>query len=339
MTRRDQRSYRGCLLGGAIGDALGAPVEFDDLARIRSRYGPAGVRDLEPAYGRVGAITDDTQMLMFVAEGLLQARAAPSGADLRAICKHGYLALLRWLQTQLERWQDEYVTRPGLQANRELYSRRAPGNTCLSALRVAKARSVAEPINHSKGCGGIMRIAPVGLLGFEDPFLLGAELAALTHGHPSGYLSAGFMAQLIHQLVAGDELLPAIDTCRQRLSREPEHEETAQAVERALRLVRTGSGTAEEVEQLGAGWVGEEALGISLLCAALARDYEHGVLLAVNHSGDTDSTGAITGSILGLLLGAEGIRSDWRRRVELAEVLTQLADELLQSAERQAAGG
>jgi len=61
--------FRGCLLAGAAGDTLGAPVEFMGLASIRDRFGPGGIRGLAPAYGREGgAITDDTQMTLFTAE-------------------------------------------------------------------------------------------------------------------------------------------------------------------------------------------------------------------------------------------------------------------------------
>ncbi len=59
---------RGTLLGGAVGDALGAPVEFLSLASIRRQFGEAGIRDYAPAFGRSGSITDDTQMSLFTAE-------------------------------------------------------------------------------------------------------------------------------------------------------------------------------------------------------------------------------------------------------------------------------
>ena len=64
--------FLGCLLAGAAGDALGAPVEFDSLARIREKYGPQGIRDFAPAYGKLGAITDDTQMTLFTAEAMIR---------------------------------------------------------------------------------------------------------------------------------------------------------------------------------------------------------------------------------------------------------------------------
>ena len=79
--------YRGCLLGGAVGDALGAGVEFMSLDEIRGRYGPAGVTGYVPCYGRSGAITDDTQMTLFTAEGLLRARQHGDGAGHRGLLR------------------------------------------------------------------------------------------------------------------------------------------------------------------------------------------------------------------------------------------------------------
>jgi ADP-ribosylglycohydrolase len=92
-TTRDR--YRGCLLGGAVGDALGAGVEFMSLDEIRGRCGPAGVTGYVPCYGRSGAITDDTQMTLFTAEGLLRARQ--HGEDLPGALWQAYQ---RWLATQ-----------------------------------------------------------------------------------------------------------------------------------------------------------------------------------------------------------------------------------------------
>src|SRR4051794_36696955 len=191
---------RGCLLGGAVGDALGAAVEFDTIDRIRQRFGPDGIADYAPAYGRVGAITDDTQMTLFTAEGLLRAytRAVSKGiSHAPGVVDHAYA---RWLATQGERsrrWLREDGPDGWLIAVTALHDRRAPGNTCLAAMRADRPGSVEQPLNDSKGCGGVMRVAPAGLLGEAygaDVFELGRDTAALTHGHPSGYLAAGAMA-------------------------------------------------------------------------------------------------------------------------------------------------
>ena len=99
--RRDQAHFAGCLLGGAVGDALGAPVEFLSLSEIRARFGPGGIHGFVPAYDRVGAITDDTQMTLFTAEGLIRGdnRAREKGIGGGPIhCVHH--AYLRWYETQ-----------------------------------------------------------------------------------------------------------------------------------------------------------------------------------------------------------------------------------------------
>src|SRR5258708_36079495 len=97
---RVRSRFGGCLLGGAVGDALGAPVEFLDLDEIVSAYGEQGIRDYAPAYGKLGAITDDTQMTLFTAEGLLSARSASvlQGQD-PDFFRAAVTSYARWLTT------------------------------------------------------------------------------------------------------------------------------------------------------------------------------------------------------------------------------------------------
>lgn len=324
---RARDAYRGCLVGGAVGDALGAPVEFMQLAEIRRRFGPAGVSGFEPAYGRRGAITDDTQMTLFTAEALLRGLHRFQERGIASPSAVARLAYLRWLSTQGERTEPSgepgwLVTVPGLHA------RRAPGNTCLAALRSGGRGAPGAPLNDSKGCGGVMRIAPVGLARFRDPFGVGCELAALTHGHPSGYLAAGYLAQVVAAVIDGATLPEACDAAARRLSREPGHQDTLAAVDAAVALAAHGHPSSRAVESLGRGWVAEEALAIGLYCALVAEDFAHGVLLAVNHGGDSDSTGAIAGNLLGLLAGVNGIPAPWREGLELRDVIETVADDL-----------
>jgi ADP-ribosyl-[dinitrogen reductase] hydrolase len=185
----DAERIRGCFLGGAVGDALGAPVEFDSIDRIRKRFGSVGITELAEPYRRLGAITDDTQMTLFTAEGLIRAhvRSVNKGiCHAPTVVDHAYT---RWLATQRERSRRWTEGEPDgwLIAVRGLHERRAPGNTCLSALRGPRMGTVKEPLNDGKGCGGVMRVAPVGPLGSPysgDRFDLGCDVAALTHGHP-----------------------------------------------------------------------------------------------------------------------------------------------------------
>ena len=209
--------FRGCLLGGAVGDAIGAPVEFLDIDEIVRKFGEQGIRDYAPAYGKLGAITDDTQMALFTAEGMLCARLASviHGHDLDFFrATSGSYA--RWLMTQehSSRGNSAHAKTGWLLQQRKLYARRAPGTTCLSALQ-SKQGKISRAANDSKGCGGVMRVAPVGMyfarvLGEDcsEPkhvsniFVTGSALAAITHGHPSGYLSAGVLAVIVSLILA-----------------------------------------------------------------------------------------------------------------------------------------
>jgi ADP-ribosylglycohydrolase len=327
---------RGSLLGGAVGDALGAPIEFDSLAEIRARFGAQGLTDFAPAYERLGAITDDTQMALFTAEGLVLAAQAGALERSSELARHGHRALLRWLRTQGVTSQHPTFARAAqgwLLEVKALHARRAPGTTCLKALQGDRLGSAAHPLNGSKGCGGVMRMAPVGLaLRIDDPFRIGCELAALTHGHPSGYLAAGFLALAIRELVWGADLASAAREALEELRRWPAHEACASAVEAALARARRGRATPEAIEGLGAGWVAEEALAISLYCAlAHPDDFASAVLLAVNHSGDSDSTGAITGNLMGARLGAGAIPKARLAELELRAVVERMADALAES--------
>ena len=154
MTTRENK-IRGCLIGGAVGDALGADVEFLSIEEIRAAFGAAGVTDYtsEPA-----AFTDDTQMTLFTAEGLLS-----EGDPLLNI----HQAYLRWRLTQqsgINHYPTSKIEGCGLLGLPEMHRRRAPGHTCLSALDTAY-RPGQPAVNTSKGCGGIMRVAPIGLVG------------------------------------------------------------------------------------------------------------------------------------------------------------------------------
>jgi ADP-ribosyl-[dinitrogen reductase] hydrolase len=335
--------FRGCLLGGAVGDAVGAPVEFLDLDEIIRKFGEKGIRDYAPAYGKLGAITDDTQMTLFTAEGMLCARLASvvhgHDPDYFRAASGSYA---RWLLTQEHslRANSASSNTSWLLQQRKLFTRRAPGTTCLSALQ-AKQGKVSRAANDSKGCGGVMRVAPVGMYfarahGEEcsEPklistiFATGSELAAITHGHPSGYLSAGALAVIISLMLAGTFLADAIAPAKEELRKYPFHKETFAAIEKAEALAKSRPRERSVLRELGKGFVAEEALAIGLYCALSAQDFEDGIILAVNHSGDSDSTGTITGNLIGATAGVEAIPERWLAPLELRPTIEALADDL-----------
>lgn len=332
--------YRGCLLGGAVGDALGAPVEFMDIAAIRKQFGTAGIRDFVPYVGNLGAITDDTQMTLFLAEGLLRAanreRMNGLAPDYRVVVAQAYQ---RWLVTQGDKSRLTPEVHSGwLIRHGALFARRAPGITCLTTLgKMVRHDEMAS--NDSKGCGGVMRMAPVGLFvrGWEKAapkhahkaFDLGCQLAGITHGHPAGQHAAGVLAALIVRVLQGVPLPAALDEVRTLLKTRDDHEETLAAINLAVRLAGDSGDSDNHLRQLGQGWVAEEALAIAIYCALRSDSFEEGVTLAVNLTGDSDSTGAIAGNLLGALYGVEAIPKRWLEPLEVLEVITAVADDLL----------
>ncbi len=317
--------FEGCLLGGAIGDALGYPVEFDNAHSIVTRWGPTAPAPLAYSDSPPALVSDDTQMTLFTAEGLIVAD------DPRDALDRIEQAYLRWLATQV-------ATSPPvggwLTSVERLHARRAPGNTCLSALN-ARARgsarfSVNARANDSKGCGAIMRSAPIGLAAAsrDVAFELGRDAGALTHGHPSGYLSAGYFAALIHDLSRGGELREAMDAADALLACEFSAEETQSFVARAKELSLGGPPSAADIESFGGGWTGESALAIALSCALTSDAVAETLWRAVAHGGDSDSTGSLVGSLLGAAHGTTALPARWLDEVELREVIETLAGDL-----------
>lgn len=315
----------GCLLGGAVGDAFGFAVEFASLEQIRASHGPAGLREPQPdRKGRLVA-SDDTQMTLFTVEGVLRGVAAGGSRPVLLRCIRQ--AYLDWLDTQ-EFPHARHTPAGQLVALEPLRVRRAPGNTCLGALSQGGTGTWERPINHSKGCGGVMRVAPIGCLRHRfdagEVFHLAVEAAAMTHGHPSGYLSAGAMAALIWHLGAGRDPLAATHETLLQLSRWPRHQETLAALQLALQLARTPAPEAahpERIARLGQGWVGEEALAIALYALHSARDFPDLLAIAANHDGDSDSTAALAGQLWGGWRGLEGIPHSWIMALDILSPL------------------
>lgn len=308
--------YTGCLLGAGVGDALGAAVEFITLQQIKEKYGASGIGDFDSWGGfKAGSYSDDTQMTMATARGLIRSAEKRSKKGMWKPTLLVYKEYLKWLKTQDDPSQV-----------------RAPGKTCLSALQSGKMGTMEEPLNNSKGCGGVMRVAPVGLA-YNGPnaFFIGAKTAAITHGHASGYLSAGFLAELISYMVENRDLWESVKEAKKTLFLYQGHEETLDKVDQALQLAQDSESVEESIRKLGEGWVGEEALVVSLYCALkFENDFSAGIKAAVNHSGDSDSTGSIAGAVLGAKLGVEAIPKHWIKRLENNREIQGLGEKLFQ---------
>ncbi|MBQ9082749.1 MAG: ADP-ribosylglycohydrolase family protein [Clostridia bacterium] len=330
--------YRGCLIGGAVGDALGYAVEFMSIQEIRRQYGTPGITTYELERGKA-QISDDTQMTLYTANGLLWADTARKQEKLVSFPSGIWRCYLDWLQTQYS------TNKPGavswLNNLPDMNHPRAPGGACLRSLRGGIPGSVTNPINNSKGCGGVMRVAPVALYAGDDFSteildMLGAEAAALTHGHPLGYIPAAMLVHLVYLLThrSGMTLRQAVEESVQAMSElfgdVQELNELLDLIDLAVRLAEDPAVTDHAaVSALGEGWVAEETLAIAVYCVLRYPDnFEQAMIVAVNHSGDSDSTGAVAGNILGAHLGLSAIPEKFLRDLELKDTILEIADDL-----------
>ena len=339
---RSQDKFRGCLIGGAAGDALGYAVEFMREREIFRRYGDGGITEYALSKGKA-LISDDTQMTLFTAGGLLY---GTTRRMMRGIMGSyaGYInhAYLDWLKTQRQRYplpeacyHTWLINVPGL------FSPRAPGNTCLAALEEGGMGTPEAPINHSKGCGGVMRVAPIGLYfndkkawSIRDVCRIGAEAAALTHGHPLGWLPAAAFVQIVHEISQDgasvqDAVLHAIGTAEEMWPDTPELRSFTDLMKEAVDLAETDLKDLRAIHRLGEGWTGDEALAIAVYCALRhSGDIDGTLIAAVNHNGDSDSTGAIAGNIVGAQVGLSGIPAKYTENLELRGLILEMADDL-----------
>jgi ADP-ribosylglycohydrolase len=332
--------FRGCLLGGACGDALGYAIELapslSSSLLIREGNAP---RDLVRS-GKVALISDDTQMSLFVAEGVIRGlqRMRDRGICSMDVCNR--FALQRWHATQTGLpLQGEWVDWPGwLVRERGLHVKRASDTICVSALSAQVeshgSPTIDRPSNDSKSCGAVMRSAPIGLSARsrEAAFALGRDAGAITHGHPSGYLSAAYLASVIYDVSRGIDLADAMDLAGPALLAERGNEEMVSVIRRVHDAARQGAPSQATIEAFGGGRTGEQSLGIGLLCALTAdRNAKHGIAdalwAAVAHGGDSD-TGSIAGNLLGALFGDEVLATRWLDSLELRDVIERVADDL-----------
>jgi ADP-ribosylglycohydrolase len=336
---KDLSKYTGCLIGGAVGDALGYAVEFLDTTQIKSVYGEKGIRRYKKTEG-LARISDDTQMTLFTANGLL---LGITRGLLRGIMgpMEGYIhcAYLDWLYTQTDvPVADTHYT--WLRNVKRLHYKRAPGNTCLTALESGICGTISKPINNSKGCGGVMRVAPIGLYfcEHEDESLitmLGAKTAAITHGHPLGYIPAATLTNIIFNCFNNDMgslkevIIHSIEYTQNLFSEYAETVYLGALLKKAISLAESKNDDIANIEKLGEGWVAEETLAIAVYCSLKYHsDFEKAIVASVNHKGDSDSTGAVTGNILGTWLGIDNIPDYYKENLELSDVIYDISQDL-----------
>lgn len=324
--------FQGCLLGLAIGDALGYPTEFLSLPEIRQRFGAGGVQDLS---GNPALHSDDTQTSIVVARSLIEAG-----------------------ENGVENWMASLV-KEFLVWLRSAENDRAPGNTTIKGCQLLEAGVswTESGLVQSKSCGAIMRVAPIGLYYHSDPseLRMAAWASSLaTHAHPTALVCAEITAFCVSWAAEG---IPPSEY-RERIA--ALQSDSVQAWDPVLGEAWRRAGyssprvyleagwiqplaefdkipqalekdSADVCDVLGGGWGSDEALACALACVLkFPKDYGSAVKRGANTGGDSDSIASIAGAISGACLGHNAISKDWRKRIESRQILVELSKQLYQ---------
>ena len=296
--------FEGCILGGAIGDALGAPVEFMRLSEIYKKFGSKGITLKSFIKSKIPLeFTDDTQMTFFTADGLIKSsikNKSKYSIDFMDV----YESYRDWLNTQKG---INIFDRGWIGKIKNLYQVKAPGNTCISSLMENIPGTVSNKLNNSKGNGGVMRTAPIGLLYYSKPYIAfktGIACASLTHSNPDAYLSAGAFASIISHIIQGKTLEDAIKKTIRLLKKCDKSEDVISKLEQSLKLAKSNVDTNYAIKTIGNGNIGSEALSLSLYSALKNKmNFSKSIEMSSNIDGDSDTVAAITGNIVGAYNG------------------------------------
>lgn len=295
---------RGALLGLAVGDALGASVEFmtpGSFELVTDMIG-GGPHRLQP-----GEWTDDTSMALCLAESLVECGGFDATDQMRRY--------VRW-------YRKGHLSSTG--------SCFDIGNTTRAALHRFERDDdpfAGSTDAHSAGNGSIMRLAPVPIHYHHDPraaISYAADSSRTTHAAAEAVDACRYMAGVIVGALNGtprDTLLSA------RWSPVPglwDEEPLAPRIDE----IAAGSFLAKEPPQIrGSGYV-VESLEAALWAFSRSSSFEEGLLLAVNLGDDADTTGAVYGQIAGAFYGAAAIPAKWMDKLAMKSLIERLVERL-----------
>lgn len=340
--------FRGCFFGGAVGDALGYLLEKLDLKTIHKRYGTHGLRTVLalPEHGNKSIISDDTHLSLFTADGILWAAHEDISFE-----QGLYQSYMRWYYTQTERiispeqadWmkrqQHENRWNYDIMGEEKVFARRYPRKNCLVTLAAGAFTPGKAAKNTCKG-SSVLRSAPIGLYFSDDiekAFAVGCCSGWITHGSPTAYLAAGFLSALIASLAQGGELRIALAEGFRLLQQKPEGVSLLKQLLHAVDEAVSDHNPIHSIQTLGLGWSADEALSIALYCLLKNNSLREAVIMACNQDGDSDTCGAVCGSIAGTLYGEKAVPEHWKKNLECHDILDTLAQALCEAQQEKTA--
>jgi poly(ADP-ribose) glycohydrolase ARH3 len=272
----------GAILGTFVGDALGMPYEG-----LPSTAVPARLEMLEARRGR-GTYTDDTEMMIVLAESLLE---------------HGSVNEERLAQAFLERCDPSRGYGAGTLEVLASWRRGVPIDAAAQRLFGGEG---------SLGNGAAMRIAPIAVLFADSPDDLRAQAkrsARLTHAHPLAIDAALVQAAAVAAALRGEDILAAARAAA-------ESSPMRRQLDRAAELLGSGLGPTEAAKLLGNSAIGHESVPAAIFAAASHGGFEQAVSFAVRCGGDTDTLGAMAGALAGAAQGSRSIPTRWLEALE-----------------------
>lgn len=342
ISKRD--AYRGCLLGLAIGDAMGYPVDTKTWSQIQEDYGPYGLMgyDLRNGYAEVSS---HTQLAAFSCNGLLigLTRGQLLG-KMAPFVRYVGLSQQEWAIGQ-RRYDQPSRNHCWVFRISDLRHRHCTDTRMVETLNRGKLGSLEAPVNKYDTPASLSCAISAGLFfdlgkqAQEEIDRLGAESVALTHGHPLAFLPGAMAAHLISSCLRQPEkalkklVREALAALQQQFVRE-----YPRVVSQITALVEQAISLAEErltqpvdaMERLKCD-TGAEVLAGAIYAALLCEDdFDNAMVAAVNHSGRSAAVSCLTGAILGARMGEQNLPDFYMDGLYVADALRELADDLVQ---------
>lgn len=330
-----QDAYRGCLLGLAVGDAMGMPVDDMTWEQIQENYGPHGLLgyDMRSDYAE---ITSYTQVAAFICNALLLSVSRGKGDKKLEYVK---LGLKEWTRSQqfARDPENSYCWVAKLPAFRRRHCRDA---RMLDTLRLA-AMGFPEKSNKYNTPGSLTAAVSVGMFynsqRLTPPQIgeLAVQIVSLTHGDPTAFLSAAVLSYAVTGILMEPKLpletqfLSAISAVeRQFRGKYPEAAQVAATLKAAVRRAEAAEPMSQTMESLQCYSAMNCLAGAIYASLANQNDFDTAMITAVNHSGYSSAVGAVTGAILGAKMGYSALPDFYVESLEPINALCQLAEDM-----------
>ena len=344
-------AYQGCLLGLAVGDAMGFPVDRKSWREIRSDYGPNGLMGYDLVNGYAD-ITSHTQLCAFTCNGLLlgltrgqlQGRMAP---------------FVRYIALSQKEWAAAQRRYSGLQRTycwvywvEEFRRRRCTDNRMTDTLALDHIGTLEEPVNRLDGPDSLAAAVAVGMfaqplrMGPSERDRLGAEAVALTYGNPKAFLSGAVVANLISAVLEDQDtpleqlVYRALEAAEAQFAHEyPQIREVAYGVRHAILLAAEHRDHQQAMESLVCANAPQVLAGAVYALLACGGDFDAAMITAVNHSGRSSAVASLVGAVLGARMGLEALPEFYLECLEVRGVLGDLADDVMSGCPMERRGG